>query len=352
MATYKVIQDIEAEDKLVGPLTLKQFIYAAIAGILIFVNFRILIAGDLGITRWVLIFFFSLPMILFAVLAAPIGGDQPMELWLLSHIKFLLRPHKRIWDQEGVVQSVTITAPKRTDLHLTKDLSQGEVKSRLKALAAMLDSRGWAIQSTPLYQPEAGQVEDGDRLVSSDTLPQTVPAVEERLGDDILDEQNSSTAQRYGALVKVVEDQKKEALADRIKTALKKPANEQPATTETENWGIQNISPAAVEKPVEREVRPDVPAAFTSAQSAPAEEKIDETALADRFKQAEQSLHAQHQHFTEASPLTAERQRRAERRLLLESQNAKLNLASRGTNFSVATISSMVNRNNESQVPL
>ena len=34
MATYKVIQDIEAEDKLIGPLTLRQFIYAGYAFIL------------------------------------------------------------------------------------------------------------------------------------------------------------------------------------------------------------------------------------------------------------------------------------------------------------------------------
>ncbi len=31
MATYKVIQDIEAEDKFLGPLTLKQFIFGAAA---------------------------------------------------------------------------------------------------------------------------------------------------------------------------------------------------------------------------------------------------------------------------------------------------------------------------------
>ncbi|MGH7158305.1 MAG: PrgI family mobile element protein [Candidatus Saccharimonadales bacterium] len=35
MATYKVIQDIEAEDKILGPLTLRQFIYAGVAAILI-----------------------------------------------------------------------------------------------------------------------------------------------------------------------------------------------------------------------------------------------------------------------------------------------------------------------------
>lgn len=39
MATYKVIQDIEAEDKLVGPLTLRQFIYAAIAAVCAYISF-------------------------------------------------------------------------------------------------------------------------------------------------------------------------------------------------------------------------------------------------------------------------------------------------------------------------
>ena len=38
MATYKVIQDIEAEDKLLGPLTLRQFIYAAVAGVSIWLS--------------------------------------------------------------------------------------------------------------------------------------------------------------------------------------------------------------------------------------------------------------------------------------------------------------------------
>ena len=39
MAVYKVIQDIEAEDKLLGPLTLKQFIFGAVAVGFAFVAF-------------------------------------------------------------------------------------------------------------------------------------------------------------------------------------------------------------------------------------------------------------------------------------------------------------------------
>ncbi len=42
MATYKVIQDIEAEDKFVGPLTLKQFIFACITVVLGYLSFLLL----------------------------------------------------------------------------------------------------------------------------------------------------------------------------------------------------------------------------------------------------------------------------------------------------------------------
>ena len=39
MATYKVIQDIEAEDKFLGPLTLKQFIFGAGGAFFAWLNF-------------------------------------------------------------------------------------------------------------------------------------------------------------------------------------------------------------------------------------------------------------------------------------------------------------------------
>lgn len=45
MATYKVIQDIEAEDKLVGPLTLRQFVYAGIAAVSGYLGFLMATKG-------------------------------------------------------------------------------------------------------------------------------------------------------------------------------------------------------------------------------------------------------------------------------------------------------------------
>lgn len=347
MAVYKVLQDVEAEDKLVGPLTLKQFIYAAIAVICIFIEFRIFISADLGMARWLLIALFAAPMALFAVLASPLGGDQPTELWLLSHIKFMLKPRQRAWDQDGIVEGVTITVPKRDEANLTKNLSQGEVKSRLKALASMLDSRGWAIQSTPLYKSDRGQVDDSDRLVSSDVLSQAAPDVDIRVGDDLLDEQSNATAQRYGALVKEVEDQKKRSLADRLKAAV---SNDKEPSEASQAWGVEAINPAA--KQPEVIVHPTEPAVFNvrSMAEKPVEPEIDERALNERLKAAESALHARHPHFQEASSLTAERERRAQRKLLSD-QSTKLNLTN-SDNFSVATISSLANRVDGSGVPL
>ncbi|MCA9346879.1 PrgI family protein, partial [Candidatus Saccharibacteria bacterium] len=75
MATYKVIQDVEAEDKILGPLSLKQLIFAAIAAGSIFIAFRIVVAT--GVIYTAIPF---LPFILvFGVLAAPLGRDQPTE---------------------------------------------------------------------------------------------------------------------------------------------------------------------------------------------------------------------------------------------------------------------------------
>jgi hypothetical protein len=147
MAVYKVIQDIESEDKIVGFLTLKTFIYALIAGALAYINIRFLMAGILGPLRFVFVFILFWPMILFGVLAAPLGGEQSTEFWILAHIRFYLKPHLRIWDQSGLLELVTITAPKKFERQLTKNLTQREVKSRLKALATTLDSRGWAVRN-------------------------------------------------------------------------------------------------------------------------------------------------------------------------------------------------------------
>jgi hypothetical protein len=201
MSTYKVIQDIEAEDKLLGPLTLRQFIYAAIAAVCLYLCF---IALKDHIQFLILAF---LPIALVcAFFAFPFGRDQPTELWALAKIRFMLKPHKRIWNQSGIKELVTVTAPRQNTHQYTDGLSRDEVQSRLKALATTIDTRGWATKNinVNLYQtPTASPVvvANSDRLVKATSLPQDVPTVDVQPADDVLDEKNNPTAYNLNQMI-------------------------------------------------------------------------------------------------------------------------------------------------------
>ncbi len=177
MGTYKVIQDIEAEDKLLGPLSLRQFIYAIIVVVSLFLCFKLVTTPGPG--KYFTILFIP-HTVFFAVLAAPFGHDQSNEIWLLAKIRFFFKPRKRIWDQTGIKELVTITVPKKIEKHLTKDFSQDEARNRLRALANTLDTRGWAVKHVDLNMfkaPAFAGQSYSDRLI--DLGSTNVPSDEE-----------------------------------------------------------------------------------------------------------------------------------------------------------------------------
>jgi hypothetical protein len=200
MAQYKVLQDIEAEDKFVGPLTLKQFI---LAGVTVICGYLI---GFLFVKN---LWFLSLPLLpifLFSgFLAWPWGRDQPTEIWLLAKIRFMVKPRRRVWDQTGMQELVTITAPKYEVKYTGDNLSQTEVKSRLKALANTLDSRGWAVKNAAVNmynQPAyADTSESTDRLIEMTSFAHEVPNADVHASDDILDEHSNPTAQHLDQMI-------------------------------------------------------------------------------------------------------------------------------------------------------
>lgn len=244
MATYKVLQDIEAEDKLFGPFTLKQFIFGAITIGFGFMAFLILSSPAPTAIKLPLVSILLPPILLFGFMAAPISRDQPNDIWLLARLRFLLKPHARIWNQDGISQLVTITAPKREIHNYTNGLTQTEVHSRLNALASTLDSRGWAVKNvtTNLFaQPGyLNAAADSDRLVDPSSLPQDVPATDITASDDILDETSNSTAQHLDQLVKASTQAQKQQAVDRMKSA--------PQQTPSNYWFMSQ--PAAPQMPL------------------------------------------------------------------------------------------------------
>lgn len=223
MATYKVIQDIEAEDKLIGWMTPRQTVYAAIVAVSGFICFLLITRG-----AWWLALPMLPHMILFAVLSGPFVHDQPSEVWLLAKITFFLKPRRRIWDQSGLKELVTITVPKKVEKQLTDGLSQTEVKSRLQALANTIDSRGWAIKniSTNLYAQPSYAAASTDRLIDTSTIPQEVPAYDITPSDDILDETNNPTAQHMQQMINQSAQAHRQQLIAQMKQP---PAPAQPA---------------------------------------------------------------------------------------------------------------------------
>ena len=240
MATYKVIQDIEAEDKLLGPLTLKGFIYAIVAVFLGFINFRLLASG-IGPLKWLLVLVFLPPMLLFGVLASPLGRQQPTEVWLLARIRFLLKARKRLWSQSGLQHLVTITAPKKIDKNRTKGLSETEVKSRLQTLATTLDSRGWAVRNVTVVPGSLMGEDDSDRLVAPTTLSATDSDLDIQPADDIMDEQNNPTAQYFAGLMEQADADRKVAVANRLNEARATAVSAQaPGTAKTDTKTATN----------------------------------------------------------------------------------------------------------------
>ena len=222
MATYKVLQDIEAEDKLLGPLTLKQFIFAAITAVCLYLSF-------FALSKHIpfLLIITLPPALIGGFLAWPWSRDQPTEIWLLAKIRFFLKPRRRIWDQDGMQELVTITVPKKVEKHLTNDLSQVEVKSRLRALADTIDSRGWAVKNinVNLTSSPAYVVPDpnSDRLIDVSALPKEVPAVDITETDDIFE---NPTAAHFDEMIGVSTKEHRDELIKQIKTGK---VNDQPA---------------------------------------------------------------------------------------------------------------------------
>ncbi|MDB5164941.1 MAG: hypothetical protein JWL89_567 [Candidatus Saccharibacteria bacterium] len=244
MATYKLIQDIEAEDHILGPLTLRQFIYALAAVFCFYISF-ILLTKHLAF----LLILFVPPGLFCAFFAFPFGKDQSTELWALAKLRYYIKPRLRIWNQSGVKELVTITAPKKIERVLSDGLSQNEVESRLKALANTIDSRGWAIKNVNVNsfsQPDPTATISSDRLVDMSSLPQEVPTYDIQASDDMLDETSNPIAQQFDHMITASEQAHRQQLVDQMNAPTAPSQSPTNAGPPPDYWFMQQQAPASV----------------------------------------------------------------------------------------------------------
>lgn len=208
MATYKVPQDVEADDKLIGPFSFRQFIY------LLIVVMAIALAWGLS-QVFIGLAIIPLPIVIFfGALALPLRKDQPMEIYMAAMVSFYLKPRQRLWDPEGVESLIEISAPKTIEVQRTKDLSQTEAAQRLSYLANIVDSQGWAIRGV------AG---------TSGTAMNNDIYLEAQSAEDMLDT-NTSTAHAFDQMMTQSTERMREEARIRMMQATTAPAPTQPQT--------------------------------------------------------------------------------------------------------------------------
>lgn len=112
---FKVPQNIDLQDKIIGPLTLSQFFYLLFGGLIIYILFNKLVLNGYGL--------------LFFILAAPIGmfsfamaffkvQDRPFPSFFMAFIKYMQQPRARVWQHyQAPAKTVTPKADtKKTEV--------------------------------------------------------------------------------------------------------------------------------------------------------------------------------------------------------------------------------------------
>ena len=225
MSVYKVPQDVEAEDKLLGPFSFRQFVFLIIAVI------GIAIAYGLS-TILLPLAIIPVPIILFfGALALPLKKDQPMEVYLAAVISFMLKPKKRLWQPDGIERLVEVIAPKVEEKNDGNNYDQAEVQRRLSYLANLVDSQGWSIRG----------VNNPNSSMRADLFN------EGQAANDILDE-NSTTAQNINHLINQSDVRRRQEVIQKMQTG-------------------QSATPPPVQPP--QPSQPDNPAPATPLQMNP-----------------------------------------------------------------------------------
>lgn len=91
---FKVPQNIDMQDRIIGPLTLSQFFYLLFGGLIIYILFDKLVLGGLSFLFWILATPIGLLSFAMAFLKV---NDRPFPYFFLAAIRFLSQPRQRVW---------------------------------------------------------------------------------------------------------------------------------------------------------------------------------------------------------------------------------------------------------------
>ena len=137
---FKVPQNIDLEDKIIGPLTLMQFVYLAAGGVIIYIT-RELASAPVFWLIAIPVAIISLSLTFLKV------QDQPFSHFLYSLAIYITKPKKRIWTKIPELENkeLLVKGKEIDKLEDEKKTSREEKKlekANLEQLSYILDTHG------------------------------------------------------------------------------------------------------------------------------------------------------------------------------------------------------------------
>jgi len=164
---FLVPQNIDLEDKVIGPLTLRQFIYLLVGGMIDYVWYVIF-----PVSVFLVLGLFTTAIALAFAFAKV--QDQPFPKFIQSFLLFLFKPKIRVWQKDAKKPRIVRANPKPPeDIQPHKILT----KTELTRVAKMLDTHGWNAQA---------QTDMAQRAKSASVVKPTIIKTQQKEPEDVL----------------------------------------------------------------------------------------------------------------------------------------------------------------------
>ncbi len=152
MRQFTIPQFIDVEDKIIGPITVRQFIIMLVAGLFMFLEYKL--------SDFTFFLFLAIPTFaVFATFAFLKVNGVAFHYFVLNIIQTLKRPALRVWQRDLMPAPSNLAEEKSLGLSQPSPVSvkQPVTKSHLSDLALLIDTGG-------IYQGEEAEKDYSFRL--------------------------------------------------------------------------------------------------------------------------------------------------------------------------------------------
>ncbi len=163
MLQYKIPQNVGIEDKIVGPLSLRQLLILAAGCGISYLLFAVLNKiYELNVLEYAVI---ALPALASAAAALIRINDMSFTRFLLTLMEFSIKPRRRMWDHRAVAPLVLVTMEEEKP-EKTEAAAPAKKPVNLEALSRVLDSGGFEHVSAPSIR-DIDEAKDDDLVTQA-----------------------------------------------------------------------------------------------------------------------------------------------------------------------------------------